>query len=77
MVFLAPKKERPIIEDEFLKQPETHNWTAGSERLSEFNVLFLSSMAFPTLLPDGKGDPTLYLISQIIQRNHLLRGSNI
>lgn len=43
------KKERQIIEGEFLKQPKTHNWTIGSEPLSEFNVQFLASMAFPTL----------------------------
>lgn len=28
------KKEKQIIEDKFLKQPQTHNWTIGSEPLS-------------------------------------------
>ena len=52
------KKERQIIEDEFLKQTQTHNWTIGSEPMSEFNVQFLASVAFPTHFPDVEGDPT-------------------
>ena len=30
----------------------------GNEPLSEFTNPFLATMAFPTLFPDGKGDPT-------------------
>lgn len=63
------KKERQIIEGEFLKQPETHNWTIGSEPLSEFNVQFLASMAFPTLFPDGKGDLTNIAVVSDISNN--------
>jgi len=61
--------ERQIIEGEFLKQPETHNWTIGSEPLSEFSVQFLASMAFPTLFPDGKGDPTNIAVVSDISTN--------
>ena len=66
---IETKKEKEIIEDEFVKQP-THNWTIGSEPLSEFDVQFLaSSMAFPTLFPDGKGDPTNNAIVSDISNN--------
>ena len=63
------KKGRQIIEGEFLKQPETHNWTIGSEPLSEFSVQFLASMAFPTLFPDGEGDPTNIAVVSDISNN--------
>ncbi len=54
------KKEKELIDDEFLKvkSSKKHKWEIGNEPLSEFNVPFLASMAFPTLFPDGKGDPT-------------------
>ena len=52
------KKEEEIITDEFLKPPEKYNWNIGKEPLSEFSCQYLASMAFPTLFPDGKGDPT-------------------
>ncbi|CAH3173109.1 unnamed protein product, partial [Porites lobata] len=32
--------------------------TVGSEPLNEYVTPFLATMAFPTLFPDGKGDPT-------------------
>ena len=66
---IETKKEKEIIEDEFVKQP-THNWTIGSEPLSEFDVQFLASMAFPTLFPDGKGDPTNNAIVSDISNNY-------
>lgn len=30
----------------------------GSEPLSELNLQYFATMSFPTLFPDGKGDPT-------------------
>ena len=30
----------------------------GSEPLNEFSIQYLALMSFPTLFPDGKGDPT-------------------
>ena len=32
--------------------------TNESQPLNEYLVSFLATMAFPTLFPDGKGDPT-------------------
>lgn len=32
--------------------------TVGSEPLNEYVTPYLATMAFPTLFPDGKGDPT-------------------
>ena len=65
---IETKKEREIIEAEFVKQP-THNWTIGSEPLSEFDVQFLASMAVPTLFSDGKGDATNNAIVSDISNN--------
>ena len=70
---LTPKKK-----DKLLKMSSLSNLKL-TIRLLAVN-LFLASMAFLTLFPDGKGDPTniaVFLISQIIQHNHFLRGSNI
>ena len=52
------KREEEKISEEFLNVPQPYNWNIGDEPLSEFNCQFLASMAFPTLFPDGKGDPT-------------------
>lgn len=55
---LHKKKEKEIIHDQFLGQNEKHDWHIGREPLSEFSVQYLAAMSFPTLFPDGKGDPT-------------------
>jgi hypothetical protein len=39
--------------------------TIESEPLNEYQISHLATMAFPTLFPDGKGDPT----NQSILRN--------
>ena len=74
------QKRKQIIEDAFIKQPQSHDWTIGSEPLNEFNVQFLASLAFPTLFPDGKGDPTNSAVVSDISKmklNHLLKSSSI
>ena len=52
------KKEKEIINEQFLHAPQSFKWDIGDEPLNEFSCQFLASMAFPTLFPDGKGDPT-------------------
>lgn len=52
------KREEEKINEEFLNAPQPYNWNIGDEPSSEFDCQFLASMAFPTLFPDGKGDPT-------------------
>ena len=52
------RKEKDIIHDQFLDQTKKHEWHIGNEPLNEFTVPFLATMCFPTLFPDGKGDPT-------------------
>lgn len=52
------KKEKDIIDENFLDHTIKHNWNVGSEPLNEFSIQYLTSMSFPTLFPDGKGDPT-------------------
>ena len=52
------KKEKDIINDNFLDHTVKHNWNVGSEPLNEFSIQYLASMSFPTLFPDGKGDPS-------------------
>lgn len=45
-----------IREQLFAEEPQ---WpTASNEPLNEYQTPFLATMAFPTLFPDGKGDPT-------------------
>lgn len=55
---IGSKKEKEIIDEEFLNAPQSFNWDIGGEPLDEFSCQFLASMAFPTLFPDGKGDST-------------------
>lgn len=43
----------------------------GSEPINEFNTQFLATMAFPTLFPDGKGDPTNSALLRNISSNEL------
>ena len=66
---VSTRKEKQIIQDAFIKQPQSHDWTIGSEPLNEFNVQFLASLAFPTLFPDGKGDPTNSAVVSDISSN--------
>ena len=42
-----------LSENEPIEWPSVHN-----EPLNEYQVSHLATMAFPTLFPDGKGDPT-------------------
>ena len=55
---LHKKTEKEIINNEVTSESNKHNWEVGSEPLNEFSVQYLASMSFPTLFPDGKGDPT-------------------
>ena len=55
---LDTKKEEEIISEEFLNTLQSCNWNIGDEPLNEYSCQFLGSTAFPTLFPDGKGDPT-------------------
>ena len=53
------KKESDIIEEEVLQVRNCNpEWTVGSEALNEFGTEYLASLAFPSLFPDTKGDPT-------------------
>jgi hypothetical protein len=52
------KKEKDVIHDQFLDHTKKHEWQIRKEPLNEFSVPFLATMCFPTLFPDGKGDPT-------------------
>ena len=42
-----------LSENEPIEWPSVHN-----EPLNQYQVSHLATMAFPTLFPDGKGDPT-------------------
>ena len=51
------KKEDDSIREKLLSA--TTDWPPrGSEPLNEYTTPFLATMAFPTLFPDGQGDPT-------------------
>ena len=55
-VVLKPQKQ--LIEDELLQQHKTAWPNRGIKPLNEFKIQLLATMAFPTLFPDGTGDPT-------------------
>ena len=55
-VQLKPQKQ--LITDELLQKHKV-NWPhRNSSPVNEFKIEYLATMAFPTLFPDGKGDPT-------------------
>ena len=51
------QKEADLTKDEILNNSKTEIDIEASP-LSEFNTPYLASLAFPTLFPDTKGDPT-------------------
>ena len=54
-----PQLKAPEIQAVQQELLNTIDWpTVGSEAFSEFKTPYLATMAFPTLFPDGKGDPT-------------------
>ena len=66
-----PTKVQSKMEKEILKEtvcePETIN--IGNNALNEFTTENLATMAFPTLFPDGKGDPTNYSTRKSIAKS--------
>ena len=54
------QQEIQAIQHELSKnQHQAMCWpTIGSEPINEYTTPFLATLAFPTLFPDGKGDPT-------------------
>ena len=55
-VTLKPQKQ--LITDQLLQKHKL-NWPhRDASPLNEFKIEFLATMAFPTLFPDAKGDPT-------------------
>ena len=53
-------KEKDIIKNELFRQDVKHEWKEEDSPLNEFKTEFLATMSFPTLFPEGKGDPTNY-----------------
>ena len=60
------RKEKDILNDSVLK-PEKIK--VGKNALNEFTTEYLPSMAFPTLFPDGKGDPTNFSTRRLISKS--------
>ena len=52
------KQQKEIIKDEILQHNKIRWPERGQIPVSEFKVEFSATMAFPTLFPDSKGDPT-------------------
>ena len=74
---VALKPQKKIIADELL-QNQKLNWPPrNASPLNEFKIEFLATMAFPTLFPDAKGDPTNRGVMQDItlgeKRKHLIK----
>ena len=47
-----------IIVTGIIYQPPNQNTAVQDEPLNEYQILYLAAMTFPTLFPDGRGDPT-------------------
>jgi hypothetical protein len=63
-----PQQELDAVRNQ-LSAEEPISWpTVEDKPLNEYQTQYLATMAFPTLFPDGKGDPT----NQALQRNVLL-----
>ena len=53
------QQEMQAIQKQLFQQTTHMPWpTVNNEPLNEFQRPFLTTLAFPTLFPDGKGDPT-------------------
>ena len=53
---------------------EPINWpSVDNQPLNEYQTPFLATMAFPTLFPDGKGDPTNPSILRDIPLNEKIK----
>ena len=52
------KQEKEVIHDQITGK--SVNWpTIQNQPLNEYTTPYLATMAFPTLFPDAKGDPTI------------------
>ena len=77
------QQEVQAIQQQLCHQPTPMPWpTVDNEPLNEYLTPFLATLAFPTLFPDGKGDPTNLLLHRDVplaeRVKHLLRfGENI
>lgn len=75
-----PQNENGLLENEAIQNEiaeQKLNWPTVADDPLEYTTLFLAILAFPTLFPDGKGDPTnrsLYRDVSFVSRiQHLLR----
>ena len=70
-----PQSKNDILESDAIKNSSTGNkidWpTIEDQPFNEYTTPFLATLAFPTLFPDGKGDPT----NPCLQRDVLPLGS--
>lgn len=60
------RMEKDILNETVLK-PETVK--IGNEAFNEFTTEYLATLAFPTLFPDGKGDPTKFSTRKMIAKS--------
>ena len=52
------KNRKEVIHDQITGK--SVNWpTIENQPLNEYTTPYLATMAFPTLFPDAKGDPTI------------------
>ena len=76
-----PQNENGQLENDAIQNtiaPEKLNWpTVDNDPLNEYTTPFLATLAFPTLFPDGKADPTNpslnRYVSFVSRIQHLLR----
>ena len=66
---LSPQTEEKVIKQSLDKVISKNSLDVGSQPLDEFKTQFLASLAFPTLFPDAKGDPTNTALQRDIASN--------
>ena len=64
------KKESDIISEQIIgNNNKKCSWKIDDNPLTEFKTEFLATMSFPSLFPDGKGDPTNSATLRSISQN--------
>ena len=63
------KKEADLITDNIMPNTPKHPWKIDSDAFNEYKTEFLATISFPSLFPDGKGDPTNRALVRNISEN--------
>ena len=63
------KKETDLISQKIQPDQPKHPWKIDSDPFNEYSTEFLATLSFPSLFPDGKGDPMNHALVRNISEN--------